>query len=111
MTKNNILKQLYDIIEDRKKNQKGGSYTSYLFEEGLDKILKKVGEESSEVIIASKNNNTEEIVLEISDLVYHMLVLMVIQGIKIEDIASELEKRREKICNKKTERVSASGIH
>ena len=68
------------------------------------KILKKVGEETSEVIIAAKNNSSEETVSEISDLLYHLTVLMVNQGIKIEDLAHELEKRRMKICNKKVEK-------
>lgn len=89
----NILKSLYDIIEDRKNNPKEG-YTDYLFKKGLDKILKKVGEETSEVIIGAKNKNKEELIYEISDLVYHVLVLMVNEGVKMEDIKKELEKRR-----------------
>lgn len=105
MVENNVLEQLYDIILSRKENPTEGSYTSYLFEKGLDKVLKKVGEETSEVIIASKNNSRDEMVLEISDLVYHLLVLMAMQGVKIQDIACELEKRQAKICNKKPERV------
>ncbi|WP_123054012.1 phosphoribosyl-ATP diphosphatase [Clostridium sp. JN-1] len=87
-----------------------GSYTSYLFKEGLDKILKKVGEESSEVIISSKNSNKEEKVYEISDLLYHLLVLMVHQGVAIDDIAQELEKRRQKTLNKKVMGKRADGI-
>ena len=100
----NFLYELYSVIQERKGNPIEGSYTDYLFEQGLDKILKKVGEEASEVIIASKNDNKEEMVGEISDLLYHLLVLMVNQGVKIEDIAHELEKRRMKICNKKAEK-------
>lgn len=92
--KNNILYNLYNLIEDRKNNPKEGSYTSYLFEQGLDKILKKVGEESSEVIIGAKNENKEELIYEISDLVYHVLVLMVNKEVSIEEIEKELEKRR-----------------
>lgn len=101
MNENNILKELYKIIEDRKENPIEGSYTSYLFESGLDKILKKVGEESAEVIIGSKNSNENEAIYEISDLIYHLLVLMVSKRIKIEDIEDELKKRRKNICNKK----------
>lgn len=111
MTENNVLQELYKIIEDRKENPMEGSYTSYLFEEGLDKILKKIGEESAEVIISSKNNDPKELVSEISDLAYHILVLMVSQGTKVEDIISELEKRRGKICNKKQKRGEVVSIH
>jgi phosphoribosyl-ATP pyrophosphohydrolase len=108
---NNVVQELYKIIEERKGNPIEGSYTSYLFEEGLDKILKKIGEESAEVIISSKNNDSKEIVSEISDLFYHTLVLMVSKGIKLEDITSELETRRMKICNKKQKREDIVGIH
>lgn len=104
MSKYNILKELYKIIEDRKENPIEDSYTSYLFEAGLDKVLKKIGEESAEVIIGSKNSDKNEAIYEISDLLYHLLVLMALKGIKIEDIEVELEKRREKICNKKPEK-------
>lgn len=106
-----IIEQLYEVIEDRKNNSIEGSYTNYLFKEGIDKILKKVGEESAEVIIAAKNNSKDETVYEISDLIYHVLVLMANQGIKIEDITKELEKRRQKICNKKPERKTVESIH
>ena len=71
-----------------------GSYTTYLFTKGIDKILKKVGEETAEVIIASKNNNPTELTMELSDLIYHSLVLMVNQGISLEMIEAELRKRR-----------------
>ncbi|AKA70025.1 phosphoribosyl-ATP diphosphatase [Clostridium scatologenes] len=107
----NIVQQLYEIVEDRKENPIEGSYTSYLFKEGVDKILKKVGEETAEVIIGAKNNSKDETVYEISDLFYHVVVLMVQQGIKIEDIMTELEKRRQKICNKKPERKEVESIH
>ncbi|NMB98401.1 MAG: phosphoribosyl-ATP diphosphatase [Clostridiaceae bacterium] len=89
-----ILKELYEVICDRKVNRKEGSYTNYLFDKGLDKILKKVGEEASEVIIAAKNNSFEEVKYEISDLIYHLFVLMVEQGLKPEDIYEELRSRR-----------------
>lgn len=89
-----VLKELYLSITDRKNNPREGSYTNYLFREGIDKILKKVGEESAEVIIASKNESKEEMIYEISDLVYHVIVLMINQGVSIEDIKKELVKRR-----------------
>lgn len=88
-----LINRLYELIEDRKNNPKEGSYTNYLFDKGLDKILKKVGEESAEVIIAAKNEVKDEIVYEISDLVYHTLVLMVNSNIKIDDIIEELKGR------------------
>lgn len=84
---------LYKVIEGRKTNKVDGSYTNYLFDEGLDKILKKVGEEATEVIIGAKNNSKEELVYEMSDLIYHLTVLMVNQGINYEDIVKELGKR------------------
>jgi len=89
-----ILKKLYGIIADRKENPVKDSYTNYLFDKGIDKILKKVGEESAEVIIAAKNNDNQELIYEISDLVYHTMVLMINQGVSIEDIKEELKKRR-----------------
>lgn len=87
------LDALYQTIQDRKTNKKEGSYTNYLFEKGIDKILKKVGEEASEVIIGAKNNSKAELVYEICDLVYHLTVLMAYQGIGYEDITKELENR------------------
>ncbi len=90
-----ILKILYGIISDRKENPVEKSYTNYLFEKGIDKILKKVGEESAEVIIAAKNNDNQELIYEISDLVYHTMVLMINQGVSIEDIKKELKKRHQ----------------
>lgn len=93
ISNNELLKRLYELIEDRKNNPKEGSYTNYLFDKGLDKILKKVGEESAEVIIGAKNENKNEMIYEISDLVYHVLVLMVNSNIKIEDIKDELQGR------------------
>jgi len=91
----NIINDLYTVIEDRRDNPKEGSYTRYLFQKGLDKVLKKIGEEASEVIIGAKNNNKEELVYEISDLIYHLLVLMVMKDIEIEDISKELRGRRQ----------------
>lgn len=88
-----ILKQLYKTIEDRRSTPVEGSYTNYLFDKGIDKILKKVGEENAETIIAAKNNSKEELIYEASDLLYHLLVLFVNQEVPLEDIFGELEKR------------------
>lgn len=87
------LQTLMNLIEGRKTEKKEGSYTTYLFEKGLDKILKKVGEESTEVIVAAKNNDKKETVYEIADLTYHVMVLMIEMGISLEDINSELASR------------------
>ena len=87
------MQSLMDLIKGRKEEKKEGSYTTYLFEKGLDKILKKVGEESTEVIIAAKAEDKAETVYEISDLAYHVLVLMVEAGISLEDIHRELASR------------------
>ena len=84
---------LYDLIAGRKSDPKEGSYTTYLFEKGMDKILKKVGEECTEVIIGGSKNDREETIYEIADLTYHVMVLMVQMGITVEDITRELEKR------------------
>ena len=84
---------LMDLIEGRKTDRKEGSYTTYLFEKGLDKILKKIGEESTEVIIAAHAKDWAETVYEIADLAYHVMVLMVEQGISLEDIHRELASR------------------
>ncbi len=87
------LNTLYELLEDRKKNLPEGSYTTYLFQKGLDKILKKVGEECTEVIIAAKDQDHRETVYEIADLTYHVLVLMVEAGISVEEIQEELASR------------------
>lgn len=87
------VQSLIDTIEGRKLNPKEGSYTTYLFEKGIDKILKKVGEESTEVIIAGKANDKAETIYEISDLMYHVLVLMIEMGISVDDIMNELKSR------------------
>ena len=88
-----VVDFLYDLILQRKEERPEESYTTYLFEEGIDKILKKVGEESAEVIIASKNDPDEELVYEAADLVYHMLVLLAEKGITPDQIREELKKR------------------
>ena len=84
---------LYDLIKGRKTEKKEGSYTTYLFDQGIDKILKKVGEECTEVIIAGKGGDKEETIFEIADLTYHVLVLMVQAGISVKDVIAELAKR------------------
>jgi phosphoribosyl-ATP pyrophosphohydrolase/phosphoribosyl-AMP cyclohydrolase len=86
------LTRLYGVIAERKANPKEGSYTNYLFKEGIDKILKKIGEESAEVIIGAKNNR-EELIYESSDLIYHLMVLLVDQGVTLEDVYGELKGR------------------
>ena len=87
------LQWLYALIKGRKTDKKEGSYTTYLFEQGIDKILKKVGEECTEVIIAGKGGDRAETVFEIADLVYHLLVLMAEEDIKISDVIDELKVR------------------
>ena len=96
-----LIKNEYDVILERKEEKAEGSYTAYLFEQGLDKILKKVGEECTETVIAAKNNNNTETVYESTDLLYHVLVMMAHQGITPEDIEAELAKRAEKRGNLK----------
>lgn len=98
---NDTLKDLYEVVESRKENKEEGSYTCYLFEQGLDKILKKCGEECSEMIIASKNDSDEDLIGEIGDLIYHMIVLMVERGIALDDVMALLDKRSQKIGNLK----------
>lgn len=96
-----VIKSLYEVVSNRKQCPEEGSYTCYLFEKGLDKILKKCGEEASEMIIAAKNKDNDELSNEICDLLYHMLVLMVESGVGIDDVTAILEQRREKIGNLK----------
>ncbi|OEF97886.1 bifunctional phosphoribosyl-AMP cyclohydrolase/phosphoribosyl-ATP pyrophosphatase [Desulfuribacillus alkaliarsenatis] len=91
-----FLYQLEQYIQERKETRPEGSYTTYLFDEGVDKILKKIAEESGEVIIAAKNNSTEELVYESADLMYHLIVLLQNQGITIEQIVDELANRHKK---------------
>lgn len=88
-----IFDEVYDLILDRKAHPKEGSYTNYLFDKGIDKILKKVGEENTEIIIAAKNPNPEEIKYEISDYLYHLMVLMAERGVTWEDVTQELSQR------------------
>ncbi len=100
---NNIIENVYKMIQDRKNNPKEGSYTNYLLEKGTDKICKKIGEEASETIIAAKNTDKEELIGEISDLAYHTLVLMLDKGITVEDIKKKLSERHKIEGNKKVE--------
>lgn len=98
------LKQLYEIVSDRKTNAVEGSYTTYLYEKGIEKILKKVGEESSEVIIAGMKDNKEELINELGDLFYHLCVLMAEKDVSLDDVYQELNNRSKKTGNLKAER-------
>ena len=103
---NDTMQALYNVVLGRKENPQEGSYTCYLFEKGLDKILKKVGEECAETIIAAKNDIAEDTVGEISDLIYHLMVMMAEKGIPLEDVMAELDRRSAKIGNlKQTKQV------
>ncbi len=88
-----VFQDVFSVILDRKAHPKEGSYTNYLFDKGIDKILKKMGEEATEIVIAAKNPNPNEIKYEISDFLYHMMVLMAEKGITWEEITEELSKR------------------
>ena len=99
---------LYALLQGRKETLPEGSYTTYLFQKGLDKILKKVGEESTEVIIAGKANDKPETVYEIADLMYHVMVLMVEMGISVEDVTAELASRH--VIDHKVKQERATGV-
>jgi phosphoribosyl-ATP pyrophosphohydrolase len=96
-----VLRELYEVVQARKENPQEGSYTCYLFEKGLDKILKKIGEEASEVVIAAKNGKNAETAEEICDLLYHLTVLMSQQNIPPDDVFTILKQRSAKIGNLK----------
>jgi len=98
-----ILENVYDTIAERKKNPKEGSYTNYLLDSGIDKMCKKVGEEAAEIIIAAKNTDKDELVEEISDFAYHLLVLMYEKNITVEDIKDSLTNRHKIEGNKKVQ--------
>ena len=100
-----VLTQLYQVVLGRKAEPQEGSYTCYLFDKGLDKILKKVGEECAETIIAAKNGVQAETVGEISDLIYHLMVLLAAQDIPLSAVLEELEQRSRKIGNIKRMKV------
>lgn len=95
------LEALYNTICSRRQNAEENSYTAYLFREGLDKILKKVGEEATETVIAAKNKNSDELISELSDLIYHLLVLMANESIPLKALDVELSRRSQKTGNKK----------
>ena len=90
---NDTLSALYEVVKNRRDNPQEGSYTCYLFDKGLDKILKKVGEECTEVIIAAKDDDKAETIYEVADLCYHVMVMMIQMGISLEDIHKELASR------------------
>jgi phosphoribosyl-ATP pyrophosphohydrolase len=90
-----FLNQLYALIEQRKEQRPEGSYTTYLFDSGLDKILKKVGEEATETVIAAKNPDASRLTAETADLLYHLIVLLVERGVALADITRELRERRQ----------------
>lgn len=100
------FKDMYDVVVDRRANPQEGSYTCYLFDKGIDKILKKCGEECTEMVIAAKNNDKDELANEINDLLYHMIVMMVDRGVTVEDIESIMVERSNKIGNLKQFHVS-----
>lgn len=109
MANQQTLEELYAIIKERKETPKEGSYTNYLFDKGLDKILKKVGEEATEVVIAAKNEDSRELVYETADVLYHLLVLLVEKGISYEAILEELASR-EGIISKTQERKAITDL-
>ena len=109
MANQQTLEALYAIIKGRKETPKEGSYTNYLFDKGLDKILKKVGEEATEVVIAAKNENPRELVYETADVLYHLLVLLVEKGVSYEAILEELASR-EGVISKTQERKAITEL-
>lgn len=100
------FKDMYDVVVDRRAKPQEGSYTCYLFDKGIDKILKKCGEECTEMVIAAKNNDKDELANEINDLLYHMIVMMVDRGVTVEDIENIMVERSKKIGNLKQFHVS-----
>ncbi len=106
----NELESLYATALDRKANPEEGSYTTYLYNKGLEKILKKIGEESTEVVVASLSQSNEELIGEINDLIYHLVVLMVEKGITLEDVETEMIRRSEKQHNLKAERKPVTKV-
>lgn len=109
MANQQTLEELYAIIKGRKDTPKEGSYTNYLFDKGLDKILKKVGEEATEVVIAAKNEDPRELVYETADILYHLLVLLVEKGVSYEAILEELASR-EGVISKTQERKAITEL-
>ena len=109
MANQQTLEELYAIIKGRKETPKEGSYTNYLFDKGLDKILKKVGEEATEVVIAAKNDDPRELIYETADVLYHLLVLLAEKNISYEAIEAELASR-EGVVSKTTERPEITNL-
>jgi len=102
----NSFEQMAAVIRQRREEPMEGSYTCYLFEKGLDKVLKKVGEECAETILAAKNADKAELVGEINDVFYHMMVMMELCGVSLDDVTKEMDARAEKIGNLKNFHVS-----
>ena len=109
MANQQTVEELYAIIKGRKETPKEGSYTNYVFDKGLDKILKKVGEEATEVVIAAKNEDPQELVYETADVRYHLLVLLVEKGVSYEAILEELASR-EGVISKTQERKAITDL-
>lgn len=106
----NEFEALYETILDRKKNPEEGSYTAYLFDKGLEKILKKVGEENTEVIIAALSQTNNDLVNELGDLFYHIFVLMAQKGVSLQEVEEELARRSKKKHNLKAERKPITNL-
>ena len=102
---NDVFFDLYRVICDRKVNPQEGSYTCYLYEKGIDKILKKIGEEAAETIIAAKGENKEDIKNEVCDLIFHVFVMLCEKGVPLDDVVRELEERSKKLGNLKQMKV------
>ncbi len=104
------LENMYQTALERKANPEEGSYTSYLYDKGLNKILKKIGEESTEVIIAALSESNEDLIGEINDLAYHVIVMMVEKGITLEQVETVMKQRAEKTHNLKAERKPITNL-
>lgn len=104
------LENLYATALERKLNPEEGSYTTYLYNKGLEKILKKIGEETTEVVVASLTQSNEDLIGELNDLLYHVVVLMVEKGISLEDVEREMIRRSEKQHNLKAERKPITNV-
>jgi phosphoribosyl-ATP pyrophosphohydrolase len=104
------LENLYQTALERKNNPEEGSYTNYLYDKGLEKILKKIGEETTEVVVAALTQSNDDLIGELNDLVYHVIVLMVEKGITLEDVEREMIRRSEKTHNLKPERKPVTKV-
>lgn len=104
------LKNLYETVLDRKNNPEEGSYTSYLYEKGLNKILKKIGEETTEVVVAALSESKDDLINELNDLVYHLMVLMAEKDITPEEVEEVMRQRAEKQHNLKPERKPVENL-